>query len=187
MTKTTTTITMTTRWDAVKEKEVEEVPCLQSDTNLIEVVMPFESEGVEEAHSVCGRLGGALRPPTSEEDMQRLVKITMDDVDNSDCSSYLWVPFAINQEDKWAVHDGSEESMEIDNYVEPRWLGWARGQPNGLGMEAGLEMCSAVALKDGPPQLFDVDCAVVGYCYTCAFEVMYRRPPCDVDFCIFRL
>ena len=162
----------TSRWNAIKEKEAEEYPCQQSDgSHLIEVVMPYESEGVEEAHSVCGRLGGTLRPPTSEEDMQRLVKITLDDVDNSDCSSYLWLPFAVNQDDKWAVHDGSAESMEGDNYVEPKWLGWARGQPNGLGMETELEMCAAVGLKEGPPQLYDVDCEVVGYCYTCAFEV----------------
>ena len=169
MTKTTTTITMTNRWDAVKEKEVEEVPCLQSDTNLIEVVMPFESEGVEEAHSVCGRLGGALRPPTSEEDMQRLVKITMDDVDNSDCSSYLWVPFAINQEDKWAVTDGSEESLTPDHFHPPKWLGWAVGQPNGYGTKERLERCAALDLNK--PELFDTGCNTIGYCYVCTFEV----------------
>ena len=107
----------TSKWNAIKEKEVEEYPCLTHGSHLIEVVMPFESDGVAEAHSVCGRLGGVLRPPTSEADMQRLVKITLDDVENSDCSSYLWVPFAVNNDDKWAVHDGSEESMEGDSFV----------------------------------------------------------------------
>ena len=78
---------------------------------------------------------------------------------------------ACSQEDKWAVSDGTMDSMDVQNFVAPRWLGWARGQPNGLGMRMGLEMCAAVGIGAGAPQMYDVDCGSSGYCYICTFKV----------------
>ena len=88
----------TTRWNGVHMDNVlKTYPCLKTDVELTEVVMPYESDSVEEAHSVCGRLGGILRPPKSKEDMEELLRLADRENEKSDCSGYLWVPYQVNQ------------------------------------------------------------------------------------------
>ena len=158
-----------TEWDSIKEKNVPTIPCLQANIPSIDVVMPIESDGVADAHEVCARLGGFLKSPNDKEDMQRVLDLVISHIDKSDCSSGIWVPYEINQEDKWALTDGSEESLTPDHFKKPKWLGWSLGQPNGQGADGRLEKCAAVELDR--PELFDVGCNTVGYCYVCTFEV----------------
>ena len=74
----------------------------RSNVPSIDVVMPIESDGVADAHEVCARLGGALKTPNDKQDMQRVMDLVSAHIDKSDCSTGIWVPFEINQEDKWA-------------------------------------------------------------------------------------
>ena len=64
--------------------------------------MPIESDGVADAHEVCARLGGVLKTPDDKQDMQRVLDLVSAHIDKSDCSTGIWVPYEINQEDKWA-------------------------------------------------------------------------------------
>ena len=73
------------------------------------------------------------------------------------------------------MSDGTMDSMDVQNFVAPNWLGWARGQPNGLGMLTELEMCAAVAIGAGTPQMYDVDCWSTGFCYICTFKVEPKK------------
>ena len=158
-----------TEWDSIKEKNVPMIPCLKANIPSIDVVMPIESDGVADAHEVCARLGGFLKPPNDEGDMQTVLDLVRAHIDESDCSTGIWVPYEINQEDNWALTDGSEESLTPDHFEPPKWLGWALGQPNGQGTHERLERCVAAELDK--PELFDVSCNTVGYCYVCTFEV----------------
>ena len=158
-----------TEWKAVKEKSVTTIPCLQANVPSIDVVMPIESDGVADAHEVCARLGGLLKSPDDEQDVKNILSLVSKDFDKSDCSTGIWVPYEVNQEDKWAVTDGSEESLTPDHFHPPKWLGWAVGQPNGYGTKERLERCAALDLDK--PELFDVGCNTIGYCYVCTFEV----------------
>ena len=88
----------TARWDGVHtDVALKTYPCLKTDIELTEVVMPYESDSVEEAHSVCGNLGGILRPPQSKEDMEELMRLADRENEKSDCTGYLWVPYQVNQ------------------------------------------------------------------------------------------
>ena len=164
------------RWEG-EGKEIQSktsvAPCESVDPDITNVMMPYKTEGIGEAHTICGQLGGVMAVPKSEDDMKRLMQLAMTDVEISDCSEYIWVAAQVNQEDQWTVSDGSEESLEPDSYVSPKWLGWARGQPNGLGLEAELELCAAAYIAPGTPQLYDVGCVNEGYCYICSFEVPF--------------
>ena len=101
--------------------------------------------------------------------MQRVLDLVGAHINKSGCSEGIWVPYEVNQEDKWAVTDGSEESLTPDHFHPPKWLGWAVGQPNGYGTKERLERCAALDLDK--PELFDVGCNTIGYCYVCTFEV----------------
>ena len=158
-----------TEWEALKEKNVPTIPCLQANVPSVDVVMPIQSDGVADAHEVCARLGGFLKPPNDEEDMQRVLDLVSAHIDKSDCSTGIWVPYEINQEDEWALTDGSEESLTPDHFDPPKWFGWSLGQPNGQGTDERLEKCVAAELDK--PEIFDVGCNTVGYCYVCTFEV----------------
>ena len=165
-----------TKWDSrlqIKEKDVPTIPCLEANVPSIDVVMPIESDGVADAHEVCARLGGFLKTPNNKQDMQRVLDLVSAHIDKSDCSYGIWVPYEINQEDKWALTDGSEESLTPDHFNPPKWLGWSLGQPNGQGTEERLENCAAAEIDK--PELFDVGCNTVGYCYVCTFEVGKAR------------
>ena len=165
-----------TEWDSLSEKNVPTIPCLQANVPSIDVVMPIESDGVADAHEVCARLGGFLKHPNDKQDMQRVLDLVSAHLSKSDCSTGIWVPYEINQDDKWAFTDGSEESLTPDHFVPPKWLGWSLGQPNGQGQEGKrLEKCVA-AYKDRP-ELFDTICDAIGYCYVCTFEVGKSRQP----------
>merc|ERR1719510_2475933 len=105
--------------------------------------------------------------------MQRVLDLVSAHLSKSDCSTGIWLPYEINQDDKWAFTDGSEESLTPDHFVPPKWLGWSLGQPNGQGQEGKrLEKCVA-AYKDRP-ELFDTICDAIGYCYVCTFEDMIK-------------
>ena len=165
-----------TEWDSqlqIKEKSVQTIPCLQANVPSIDVVMPIESDGVADAHEVCARLGGVLKTPNDKQDMQRVLDLVSAHIDKSDCSTGIWVPYEINQEDKWALTDGSEETLTPDHFNRPKWLGWSLGQPNGQGTDERLEKCAAAELDK--PELFDVGCNTVGFCYVCTFEVGKSR------------
>ena len=158
-----------TKWDWDWEKYVPMDPCLQANVPSIDVAMPIQSDGVADAHAVCARLGGFLKPPNDVQDMQTVLDLVRADIDKCNCSTGIWVPYEINQEDMWALTDGSEESLTPDHFNPPRWLGWSLGQPNGQGTDERLENCIAAELDT--PELFDVSCNTVGYCYVCTFEV----------------
>ena len=147
----------------------------RSNVPSIDVVMPIESDGVADAHEVCARLGGVLKTPDDKQDMQRVLDLVSAHIDKSDCSTGIWVPYEINQEDKWALTDGSEETLTPDHFNRPKWLGWSLGQPNGQGTDEipYYERCAAAELDK--PELFDVGCNTVGYCYVCTFEVGKSR------------
>ena len=158
-----------TEWDSIKERNVQIIPCLHPNLPSVDLVMPIQTDGVADAHAVCARLGGFLKPPKDEEDMQTVLDLVRAQMEKSDCSSGIWVPFEINQEDEWALTNGSEESLTPDHFNPPEWLGWSLGQPNGEGTGERLEKCAASGLDR--PELFDVSCNTVGYCFVCTFEV----------------
>ena len=70
--------------------------------------MPIESDGVADAHEVCAR----LKTPNDKQDMQRVMDLVSAHIDKSDCSTGIWVPYEINQEDKWA----SNRKTGLTNY-----------------------------------------------------------------------
>ena len=102
--------------------------------------------------------------------MQRVLDLVGAHINKSGCSEGIWVPYEVNQEDRWALTDGSEESLTPDHFLSPKWLNWSPGQPNGHGREGErLEKCAAAELDR--PEIFDIGCDTIGYCYVCTFEV----------------
>ena len=71
-----------TEWDSqlqIKEKSVQTIPCLQANVPSIDVVMPIESDGVADAHEVCG----VLKTPNNKQDMQRVLDLVSAHIDKS--------------------------------------------------------------------------------------------------------
>ena len=106
-----------------------------------------------------------MGPPKSEEDMKTRHTKVKNNVKNSDCSSYLWLPYKKNIDERWALFDGTEESLLPENYKEPPWLVWREVQPNGLH----LERCTGVEIG-GSHFVYDLDCVEKNLCYMCEFE-----------------
>ena len=157
-----------TKWeisDGTRIKEYSAYPCNSLQTETLDVLMPYAAASLYDAIDTCTVLGGKMGPPKSEEDMKRMITEAKEDVNKSDCSAYLWVPYKKNTEEEWALFDGTEESLLPEFFKEPPWLGWQKGQPNGLH----LEDCTSVQIGDSP-YVYDDDCIQEGYCYMCEFE-----------------
>jgi len=157
----------TAKWviyEGIKTKNYSAYPCNSNQKDTIDVLMPYAAETLYDAMDTCSVLGGKMAPPKSEADMRRMLSKTIADVDNSDCSAYLWLPFKKNTENEWALYDGTEESLLPEFFKEPTWLEWLPGQPNGLH----LEECAMV--KFDSPYVYDVDCIQKNQCYMCEFE-----------------
>ena len=168
----------TAQWnisDGIFAKEKSSYPCSFHQRDPIDVLMPYAAENLHDAIDTCSDLGGKMKAPKSEEEMKKIMRKTREKMNNSDCSSYLWLPYKQNLEKRWVHFDGTEESLHPEFYHKPDWLVWEKGQPNG----GDLEKCASVFLNDkSSPFAYDSDCVESDYCYICDFE--------DITFFNFR-